>query len=134
MRKLSLALALLAAPLAAQTADPSANVSLVRLKADVERLVAFGTRHTLSSQTDPKRGIGAAVDWGAESFRGISKQCGDCLTVVLPERMVSGDRIPKPVRLRDAVAIQRGSERPDEVIIIQGHIDQPRLRSARLHA
>ena len=123
MKYLPLALALLTAPLAAQTADPSASVSQARLKADVERLVAFGTRHTLSSQTDPQRGIGAAVDWGAASFRAMSKQCGGCLTVVLPERMVSGVRIPKPVRLRDAVAIQRGRERPDEVIIIQGHID-----------
>jgi len=123
MRLLSLPLALIAAPLAAQTAPPEANVSQARMKADVERMVAFGTRHTLSSQTDPKRGIGAAVDWGAETFRGISKQCGNCLTVVLPERMVTGDRIPTPTRLRNAVAIQRGTERPDEVVIIQGHID-----------
>ena len=122
MRKLAVALALLSSPLAAQTA-PDANVSADRLRADVERLVAFGTRHTLSSQTDPKRGIGAAIDWGADTFRGISKDCGGCLTVVLPERMVTGDRIPEPVRLRDAVAIQRGTERPNEVVIIQGHID-----------
>lgn len=122
MRRLALPLALIATPLAAQTA-PDAQVSQARLKADVERMVAFGTRHTLSSQTDPKRGIGAAVDWGAASFRAIGKQCGGCLTVVLPERMISGDRIPTPVRLRNAVAIQRGTERPDEVVIIQGHID-----------
>jgi Zn-dependent M28 family amino/carboxypeptidase len=122
MKSLALALAVLAAPLAAQT-SPDTNVSQSRLKADVERLVAFGTRHTLSSQTDPKRGIGAAVDWGANTFRGISKQCGGCLTVVLPERMATGDRIPTPVRIRNAVAIQRGTERPDEVVIIQGHID-----------
>lgn len=122
MKKLTLALAVFSAPLAAQTA-PDANVSQARLKADVERLVAFGTRHTLSSQTDPKRGIGAAVDWGANTFRGISKQCGGCLTAVLPERMASGARIPEPVRIRNAVAIQRGTERPDEVVIIQGHID-----------
>ena len=122
MKKFALALALISTPLAAQTA-PEANVSQARLKADVERLVAFGTRHTLSSQTDPKRGIGAAVDWGAASFRAIGKQCGGCLTVVLPERMVTGDRIPKPTRIRNAVAIQRGTERPDEVVIIQGHID-----------
>lgn len=122
MHKLALALAVCSAPLAAQvTLD--ADVSQARLEADVARLVAFGTRHTLSSQTDPKRGIGAAVDWGAATFRGISKDCGGCLTVVLPEKMVSGDRIPSPVRLRNAVAIQRGTERPDEVVIIQGHID-----------
>ena len=122
MKKLSLALVLLAAPLAAQT-PPEGNVSQARMKTDVERLVAFGTRHTLSSQTDKKRGIGAAVDWGANSFRAIGKQCGGCLTVVLPEKMVSGDRIPRPTRIRNAVAIQRGIERPDEVVIIQGHID-----------
>lgn len=122
MKKATLTLALLAAPLAAQPA-PEAQVSQARMKADVERMVAFGTRHTLSSQTDPKRGIGAAVDWGAASFRAIGKQCGGCLTVVLPERMVTGDRIPKPTRIRNAVAIQRGTERPEEVVIIQGHID-----------
>src|SRR4051812_50076026 len=34
-----------------------------RIEATVRRLAAFGTRHTLSSQTDPVRGIGAARDW-----------------------------------------------------------------------
>ena len=115
--------ALGAAPLAAQETDPAANVSQERLRADVETLVSFGTRHTLSSQTDPRRGIGAAVDWGAQTFRDISARCGGCLTVVLPERMVEGARVPKPTRLRDAVAIQLGTERPNEVVIVQGHID-----------
>lgn len=127
MKTLALAAAALAvqhtAPLAAQEADPAAGVSQERLRADVETLVAFGTRHTLSSQTDPKRGIGAAVDWGLAEFGRISARCGGCLTVVAPERMVSGNRIPTPVRLRNAVAIQRGTQRPDEVVIVQGHID-----------
>jgi hypothetical protein len=117
-------LALIAAhPLSAQDDDPAAEVSAERLKADVERLVAFGTRHTLSEQDNPERGIGAAVDWGAETFRKISADCGGCLEVVLPERMIEGRRIPAPVRLRNAVAIQRGTERPNEVVIVQGHID-----------
>ncbi|MCW2568454.1 MAG: leucine aminopeptidase-related protein, partial [Mycobacterium sp.] len=34
-----------------------------RIRATVEKLASFGTRHTLSSQTDPARGIGAARDW-----------------------------------------------------------------------
>lgn len=122
MRKLFLATALLAAPLAAQD-HPADSVSADRLKADVERLVAFGTRHTLSEQDNPERGIGAAVDWGADQFRAISEKCGGCLEVVLPERMVQGARIPEPVRLRNAVAIQWGTERPKEVVIVQGHID-----------
>ena len=102
---------------------PADEVSAERLRTDVERLVAFGTRHTLSSQDDPERGIGAAVDWGAEVFRDISAECGNCLEVELPETMVSGDRIPEPVRLRNVVAIQPGTERPNEVVIVQGHID-----------
>src|SRR5438477_8638482 len=38
-----------------------ARVSAMQLRHTVEALVSFGTRHTLSSQTDPKRGIGAAL-------------------------------------------------------------------------
>ncbi len=103
--------------------DPATGVSEARLKADVERLVAFGTRHTLSDQDGKTRGIGAARRWGEAQFAKASKACGACLTIVLPERMVEGGRIPKPTRLVDVVAIQRGTERPDEVVIVQGHID-----------
>jgi hypothetical protein len=127
MRKLApilvLTLALLSAPAAAQEAAPADAVSQQRLEADVARLVAFGTRHTLSSQDDPARGIGAALDWGAAQFAAMSADCGGCLEVVQPERVVSGNRVPMPTRLRNVVAIQRGSERPNEVVIVQGHID-----------
>src|SRR5690349_3068656 len=40
-----------------------AQVSSRNLRDDDLKLVSFGTRHTLSSQTDPNRGIGAARDW-----------------------------------------------------------------------
>lgn len=122
MKKLILVAALFSSPLVAQD-DPAANVSEDRLRADIDTLVGFGTRHTLSEQDNPTRGIGAAVDWGAEEFRRISQGCDGCLEVVVPERMVSGRRIPEPVRLRNVVAIQKGSERPNEVVIVQGHID-----------
>lgn len=128
IRHFAIAAVLVSSPLAADdqtetTEDPAADVSEERLRADIDTLVGFGTRHTLSEQDNPTRGIGAAVDWGLETFRGISAECGDCLEVVAPERMVSGRRIPEPVRLRNAVAIQRGTERPNEVVIVQGHID-----------
>lgn len=127
MRRPLLASALLAAltlpvtPLAAQDSWPP--VSEARLRADVERLVAFGTRHTMSSQDDPKRGIGAARRWAEAELRKTAKACGGCLEIALPETIVSGERIPVPTRLVDVVAIQRGTERPNEVVIIQGHID-----------
>lgn len=104
-------------------AAPDEAVSQARLEADVARLVAFGTRHTLSSQDDPKRGIGAARKWAEGEFRKTSAGCGGCLEIVLPETMVQGERVPMPVRLVDVVAIQRGTVRPGEVVIVQGHID-----------
>ena len=100
-----------------------AEVSLPRLKADVATLVAFGTRHTLSDQESTTQGIGAARRWAEADLRRTSANCGGCLSIVLPETVVSGDRIPRPTRLVDVVAIQRGSARPNEVVIVQGHID-----------
>ena len=111
-----------ATPLAAAD-EPQGGVSEARLRADVDRLVSFGTRHTMSEQDNPRRGIGAARRWGEGKFRKTSKACGGCLEIVLPERMVTGARIPTPTRLVNVVAIQRGSERPNEVVIVQGHID-----------
>ena len=100
-----------------------APVSPARLRHTIESLVSFGTRHTLSSQTDPKRGIGAALEWTRGEFGRYSAACENCLMVVDPAEMMTGPRIPAPVRIRDMVAIQRGTERPNDVVIIQGHID-----------
>ncbi len=98
-------------------------VSAERMKATVEKLVSFGTRHTLSSQTDPNRGIGAALEWTRSEFQRYSDACGNCLTIVDPSETFTGARIPTPTRIRDMVAIQRGTERPNDVVIITGHID-----------
>ncbi|GGD51294.1 M28 family peptidase [Erythrobacter arachoides] len=103
--------------------DPAAGVSADRLRSDVERMVAFGTRHTLSGYDNPVRGIGAALDWGKAAFDEASATCGGCLETRFIETEATGRRIPEPVLIRDAIAIQRGFERPNEVIIIQGHID-----------
>ncbi len=119
---LALPLLALALPTIAFAA-PDDGVTQARLEADVARLVAFGTRHTLSSQEDPKRGIGAARKWAEAEFRKTSASCGGCLEIVLPETTVQGERVPSPTRLVDVVAIQRGRERPNDVVIVQGHID-----------
>jgi len=49
-------------------ADLLADVSPSRIRADIDRLTAFGTRHSLSSPTDPTRGIGASREWLLRSF------------------------------------------------------------------
>lgn len=131
MRYPILAAALLAASFAAPVnpanaqEDPGLEVSQERLRADLETIVGFGTRHTLSSQTDPDRGIGAAVDWALAEFGRIGETCGGCLDVQPVGRVVEADgrRIPTDTLIRNAVAIQWGSERPNEVIIVQAHYD-----------
>ncbi len=95
------------------------------MRADMDTIVGFGTRHTLSTQTDPDRGIGAAVDWALAEFGRMSEECDGCLDVMPVGRVLEADgrRIPAPTVLRNAVAIQRGTERPNEVIIVQAHYD-----------
>lgn len=117
---LALSTAVLSAPAAA---DPGDAVSQERLRADVETLVSFGTRHTLSDPDGTTRGIGAARRWGTAQFEDIGAACGGCLEIIHPERVVTGDRIPDGVLIQNVVAIQRGSQRPNEVVIVMGHID-----------
>jgi acetylornithine deacetylase/succinyl-diaminopimelate desuccinylase-like protein len=100
-----------------------APVRQAQLRHTIETLVGFGTRHTLSSQTDPKRGIGAALNWAESEFNRYSAACGNCLTVARTSETFTGDRLPGPTRITDVFAIQRGTERPNDVVIIQGHID-----------
>jgi acetylornithine deacetylase/succinyl-diaminopimelate desuccinylase-like protein len=99
------------------------QVSEQQLRSTVERLVGFGTRHTLSSQDHPTRGIGAALNWTEAEFRRISQACGGCLTTARPSDMVTGRRIPTPTRITNVIAIQRGTTDPNRVVIITGHID-----------
>ncbi len=94
-----------------------APVSQEQLRHTIQTLVSFGTRHTLSSQTDPKRGIGAALTWSQGQFESLG------LPTVRPCDTFTGDRIPKPTRVCDMIAIQRGTERPNDVVIITAHID-----------
>lgn len=130
MRALALALALLVAPASAQenTAQPTLRaladqVSEERLHATVERLVAFGTRHTLSARDHPTRGIGAALTWTEQEFGRFALACGGCLEVRRIGDTVTNRRIPTPTRVEDVIAIQRGTTDPDRVIVITGHID-----------
>ncbi|GAA4025607.1 M20/M25/M40 family metallo-hydrolase [Sphingomonas rosea] len=106
-------------PTPEQQMQAAANqVSQARIRADIARLVAFGTRHTLSSQTDPDRGIGAAVRWAEAEL----KKTGIEATQVC-DTVPKSARIPQPTRLCNAVGIQRGTTRPNDVVIITGHID-----------
>jgi len=101
-------------------AAPSAE----RIQRDIEILVSFGTRHTLSETESDTRGIGAARRWIKDEFDRISADCGGCLEVFYVSGVVSGTpRIPDPVEVVNVVAIQRGTREPNRFVVMSGDID-----------
>ncbi len=85
-------------------------------------MVGFGTRHTASTTSDPKRGIGAARTWAAQRFTEIGATCGGCITVERIARTFTGPRAPTGVVVEDVLGIQKGHD-PNRVVIVGAHID-----------
>ncbi|MBW5420081.1 M20/M25/M40 family metallo-hydrolase [Streptomyces sp. BG9H] len=95
-----------------------------RIEATVRRLAAFGTRHTLSSQDDPVRGIGAARNWILAELRRHARPSAGRMTVELQSYVQEpGPRIPAPTRITNVVATLRGSASPDRLYVVSGHYD-----------
>lgn len=100
-----------------------ANASASRIKKDIEKLVSFGTRHTLSETKSDTRGIGAARRWIKAEFERISSQCGGCLEVMYISDTVTGKRVPNPTEIVSVIAIQRGRSDPNRMVMMSGDID-----------
>ena len=100
------------------------HVSQERIEAHIRKLVSFGTRNSLSSQDDPKRGIGAARRWIKSELEHCSE--GTPLEVAFDDHYVeSGPRIPKPVHIVNVVATLPGSqpESRNRIYVVSGHYD-----------
>ncbi|GAC1622895.1 MAG: M20/M25/M40 family metallo-hydrolase [Nevskia sp.] len=110
-------------PAAAPLPPIAAAVSDTALRATIEKLVSFGTRHTLSDTKSDRRGIGAARRWVASEFAKIGRDCDGCLEIATPSQTVTGKRVPQPTEIVDVLAIQKGETEPNRVIVIAGHLD-----------
>jgi hypothetical protein len=106
------------------------QVSTARIQADIEKLVSFGTRSTLSAQ-DPAslaagRGIGAAREWIKAEFERYSKDCAGCLEVK-SDGFSEGpsERIPKPTEITNVYAVLKGTdgENAKRIVLVTGHYD-----------
>ncbi len=103
-----------------------AQIDPKRVNATITKLVSFGTRHTLSSQTDPVRGIGAARDWLAAEMRSIAAGAarGTNITITVPSYIQQPvSRIPTPTNISDVVATIHGASDANRVYVITGHYD-----------
>lgn len=95
----------------------------------IKTLVSFGTRNTLSSTTDPKRGIGAARNWVLERFNGMAKNAQGRLTAVLDTVTLQpdGKRVDAPILLGNVMATLKGTDPGDNrIFVISGHLDNMR--------
>ncbi|MET8826467.1 M28 family metallopeptidase [Streptomyces sp. NPDC004610] len=101
-----------------------AEIDPDRIEATVRKLVSFGTRHTLSAQDDPARGIGAARDWLRAEFRRYATASGGRMTVALQSYVQQpANRVPTATRVTNVVATLRGSVAPERVYVVSGHYD-----------
>ena len=109
-----------------QLYDIISDVDADRIQDDVETLVSFGTRHTLSDTVSTTRGIGAARRWIKSEFDVISSDCSGCLEVQYHKGLVKAGesrRIPEDTWIVNVLAIQRGTTHPDTYVIMSGDID-----------
>jgi len=92
----------------------------------IRKLVSFGTRNTLSTQSDPNRGIGAARDWLFSEFSKVAEQSGGRMTVEKQSfEQPKAARVPEPTMITNVVATLNGTqpESAGRTYIVSGHYD-----------
>jgi len=102
------------------------QISSDSLKKFDEKLVSFGTRSTLSTTTDSKRGIGASRLWVLSKFQEFAKLSEGRMTAVLDTFTLQPDgrRIDKAIAMANMMATLKGTDpNDDRVFMVSGHID-----------
>lgn len=105
------------------------EVSADSLQSYINTLVSFGTRNTLSTQTDSKKGIGAARNWVLNKFNQFAKNSEGRLIAIIDTTTIPADgrRVDKPVLLGNVMATLKGTDPNDKrIFIISGHLDSRR--------
>jgi hypothetical protein len=105
------------------------EVSKDSLESYVRKMVSFGTRNTLSTQTDPNRGIGAARNWVLMRFNEFAKQSGGRLAAIIDTTTLQKDgrRVDTTLLLGNVMATLKGVDPNDKrIFIISGHLDNMR--------
>jgi peptidase M28-like protein len=102
------------------------DVSEESLRETIEELAGCGTRHSLSSWNDPKRGIGCGRDHIVARLNAISIAGGAPLRVVVDRFQATAERTHnQPVPLENVYGILPGSDPAlsKTAIVVSGHFD-----------
>jgi hypothetical protein len=130
---------LLTSALSAQNApvyvDPQIKAALSeippgQIQSDIEKLVSFQTRSTISAQDAASisagRGIAAAREWIKSEFEHYSRECSGCLEVKTDSfTQPVSERVPSPVVLTNVYAVLKGTNPEDakRIVLVTGHYD-----------
>ena len=126
---------LLSAQQPATLADPQIavalrNISAGQIQSDIEKLVSFQNRSTLSAQDSDSikagRGIGAAREWIKSEFERYSQDCGGCLKVKTDSfTQPVSERVASPTVLTNVYAVLQGANPEDakRIVLVTGHYD-----------
>lgn len=109
------------------------DVSPQRVEQTDEKLVSFGTRHTLSvhnpDAATSSQGIIAARNWIKSEFEHISSECNGCLEVTtdtfIEQPKGPKDRITTPTEIQNVYAILKGTDpaQAKRIYLVTGHYD-----------
>ncbi|MBS1563297.1 MAG: M20/M25/M40 family metallo-hydrolase [Bacteroidetes bacterium] len=109
------------------------EVSADSLRSYINTMVAFGTRHTLSTQRDARKGIGAAQRWVLSKFNSFARESGGRLTAYIDSTIYKADgrRVDTTFSLANVLAVLKGTDPADKrIFVISGHLDSRRINVA----
>jgi hypothetical protein len=106
------------------------GISARQIQSDIEKLVSFQTRSTISAQ-DPAsisagRGVGAAREWIKSEFERYSRDCDGCLEVKTDSfTQPVSERVPSPITITNIYAVLKGTNPEDakRIVLVTGHYD-----------
>lgn len=109
------------------------QISAQRIQSNIEQLVHFHTRSTISAQDTQSiasgKGIGAARKWIKRELERYSQECGGCLEVKTDSFTIGpAERIPGPTVITNVYAVLKGtdSSNANRVVLVTGHYDSRR--------
>lgn len=114
--------------------DPEIDKMVKEISADslqsyIVKMVSYGTRNTLSTQSNANRGIGAGREWVFNKFNEFAKQSNGRLTAFIDTTLYKADnrRVSRDIILGNVVATLKGTDPNDKrIFLISGHLDNMR--------
>lgn len=111
-----------------EIASMAKSISPDSVKGYIQKLVSFGTRHSLSDTISPISGIGAARRWVAVKLRQFGARNKADFTVEIDAYKIEPSarypRIPYPVNMKNVLGTLNGTD-PDDtrILLVSGHLD-----------